>query len=116
MTLLEPGTAVATRLLGLSHDTVPEGQRVEGAPATGALELGSVGGLDLGVWEMTEGAMRDVETDEVFVVVAGRASVAIDGYDEPLTLEPGVIARLQEGMRTVWTVTEPLRKVYVLGR
>jgi uncharacterized cupin superfamily protein len=32
---------------------------------------------------------------------------------ETLALAPGVAVRLHTGERTEWTVTEPLRKVYV---
>lgn len=110
------GTTVDTLALHPAHVAVPAEQQVEGGPTTGLVELGGVGGLELGVWEMSEGAMRDVEADEVFVVVAGRAEVVVEGQSEPLRLAPGVVGRLQAGTRTVWTVTETLRKVYVLGR
>ena len=39
------------------------------------LDVSADGTRELGVWEMTAGAMRDVEADEVFLVIAGRATV-----------------------------------------
>ena len=51
------------------------------------LVLDDDGGRMIGVWEMSVGAMRDVEADEVFIVLAGAS--------------------------TIWTVRQTLRKVYV---
>ena len=116
---LPPGRVLDTTTLDVPVEAVPAGQVLAGAPATGAVELGTVGGVELGVWEMTAGGMRDVETDEVFVVVAGRAEVVVEGEDgdgQPLRLVPGTVGRLRAGTRTRWSVTEPLRKVYLLGR
>jgi uncharacterized cupin superfamily protein len=46
-------------------------------------------------------------------VLSGSATVEFqDG--RKLTLEPGAVARLHAGQKTIWTVTETLRKVYVL--
>jgi uncharacterized protein len=104
----------------LEYAPVPSDQRVSGDPLVGVLPLGTVGTVDIGVWEMTEGTMNDVEVDEVFVVISGRADVVISatepgGEDIVLHLTPGTMGRLSEGMRSVWTVHEPLRKIYVLG-
>lgn len=100
--------------LALDQEPVPEGQVVAGTPATGHAVLEEAAGGTIGVWEMTPGAMRDVEADEVFVVLAGDATVE---FDDPavsaIELVPGAIVRLEAGMRTVWTVRETLRKVYV---
>ncbi|HEX6844993.1 MAG TPA: cupin domain-containing protein [Actinomycetota bacterium] len=64
-----------------------------------------------GVWEITEGVVTDVEQDELFVVVAGRATVEVE--DGPtLELAPGDLGVLAKGARTRWTVHEPLRKVF----
>ncbi|WGW11287.1 cupin domain-containing protein [Saxibacter everestensis] len=117
-------------------------------PQTAAQDLAEFEGLEVGVWEMTVGTMSDVEADEIFVVLSGRAVVEIvDGegagsangstgkgdavsegdttrlaagagpaYAEgkqTLSLKPGDIVRLAAGTQTWWTVTEPLRKVYL---
>jgi uncharacterized protein len=92
---------------------VPSDQHVDGAPRTGFVELGSWGDTTVGVWEMTTGAMRDVEADEVFVVLSGRASVEFEDGSPTLELQAGDVVRLAEGTRTTWTVTETLRKVYL---
>jgi uncharacterized protein len=93
-------------------DVSPE-QRVSGAPKTGSLKLENFGGTVVGVWEMTPGVMRDVEVDEILTVLSGSATVEFQG-GKKITLEPGTVARLHAGEQTVWTVTETLRKVYVL--
>jgi uncharacterized cupin superfamily protein len=92
---------------------VPAEQRIAGAPQTGSAQIEKLGGTVIGVWEMTPGVMRDVEVDEILTVLAGSATVEFqDG--KKITLEPGTVARLRAGQQTVWTVTETLRKVYVL--
>jgi uncharacterized protein len=88
-------------------------QVVEGSPEVSELVLWTShdGGMTAGVWQITEGVVTDVEADELFVVVAGRATVEIE--DGPtLELEPGVVGRLRAGDRTVWRVRETLRKVF----
>lgn len=115
MTPLPPGTTLDALSLTPAPEPVPAGQVVRGAPETAVHELGDVGGAGFGVWELTVGTARDVEVDEVFVVLSGRAEVAVEGVAAPMVLAPGTVGRLRAGMRTVWTVTETLRKVYVLG-
>ena len=78
----------------------------------GCSPLAELGGLEIGVWELTSGAVHDTEADEVFVVVAGDATVRFaDG--ESIELHPGVVVRLHAGDRTEWVVRSPLRKVYI---
>lgn len=64
-----------------------------------------------GIWQHTPGTTADVEADEVFVVLSGRATIA---FDDGRTVEagPGDMVELRAGERTVWTVHETLRKVY----
>lgn len=76
------------------------------------LALDALGGTEVGVWSMDPGTERDTETDEVFVVLAGRGTVTFED-GEVVTLAPGVAVRLRAGERTTWTVTETVRKVYV---
>lgn len=85
---------------------------IDGSPATGSTALGEVAGVEIGVWVMTPGTLRDVETDEVSVIVAGKGSVKFDD-GSVLELVPGVLFRLVDGQHTVWHVTEALRKLYV---
>lgn len=109
---LDPGVLYTASAVPLDLTPVPAGQVVAGAPKTGSLDLDE--DMGMGIWEMTPGAMRDVEIDEVFVVVAGSATVEfIDPPLPPIELSPGAIVRLESGMQTVWTVRGTLRKVYL---
>ncbi len=113
MTALPPaGTAVAG--LPLVHEPLPADEVVDGAPTTAAVVLDDTGDREIGIWEMTPGTARDTEADEVFVVLSGRATIV---FEDPaladLEIGPGSVVRLAEGMRTTWTVTETLRKVYI---
>ena len=85
---------------------------VDGSPTAAVLTLGSVGGAEVGLWEMSEGTARDTEVDEVFVIVSGRGSVLFED-GERIDLAPGVAVRLTAGERTVWTVTERVRKIWM---
>ncbi|MCV7365300.1 cupin domain-containing protein [Mycolicibacterium neworleansense] len=69
--------------------------------------------VTIGVWEHTPGVSRDVEADEVFVVLCGHATVSFDDGSPPIDLRPGSVVRLREGQRTTWTVRETLRKVFI---
>ncbi|MFB7894038.1 cupin domain-containing protein [Microbacterium sp. NPDC056044] len=111
---MNPGLVTDAASLVLEVEPVPAEQVVEGSPATGFADLGTFGGVELGVWEHTPGTSTDVETDEVFVVLSGSATVSFDDPAlEPIELRPGSVTRLTAGMRTVWTVRETLRKVYI---
>ena len=109
----EAPAAIAALDLIIAGDPVAADQVVEGAPTTGFTTLTPFGELEVGVWEMTVGAMQDVESDEVFVVIAGRATVTFDADDRVMDLSVGSVARLAAGEHTVWTVTETIRKVYI---
>jgi uncharacterized cupin superfamily protein len=96
----------------LDHAPLPLDEVVEGSPTTAVRTLDALAGAEVGLWEMSEGTARDTEADEVFVVVSGRGHVDFED-GERLELAPGVAVRLAAGERTVWTVTERLRKVWV---
>lgn len=81
-------------------------------PVERELALATLPGGELGVWEAGPGTETDIEVDEVFVVLAGAATVEV--ADGPtLELRPGTVVRLHAGDRTTWTVAETLRKLYV---
>lgn len=111
--MLTPGHATAAAALRIEQAPVPAAQVVAGAPGTGSAVLDVLGDTEIGVWEMSPGAMRDVEVDEVFLVLSGAATVDFEDDGRRITLAPGDIVRLTTGMRTVWTVTETLRKLYL---
>jgi uncharacterized cupin superfamily protein len=99
--------------LDLEPVALDPAQVLEGSPEVSELVLWTSpdGTMVAGVWQITEGVVTDVEADELFVVVAGRATVEIEGAPT-LELEPGVVGRLQAGDRTVWRVHETLRKIF----
>ena len=113
---MNPAIVTDAASLSLECEPLPADQVVDGSPATGFAQLGEFGGAEIGVWEHTAGASSDVEADEVFVVLSGSATVSFDDPAlEPIELRAGSVARLTAGMRTVWTVRETLRKVYITG-
>ncbi|BDY29923.1 cupin domain-containing protein [Mycolicibacterium mageritense] len=106
-------TSVDAAALALDHAPIPDDSVVHGAPTTGHRDLMSLADMTIGVWEHTPGVSRDVEADEVFVVLAGDATVTFDDGSAPIDLRPGSLVRLHAGQHTTWTVRETLRKVYV---
>lgn len=64
-----------------------------------------------GLWRITEGTITDVEQDEMFVVLEGRATIEVEG-GPTLEVGPGDVCVLERGDRTTWTVHEALRKVF----
>ena len=107
---------MSSRSLDVSSPLDPEpidsGAVVHGSPAAGSRELVTVAGAEVGIWEHTAGTSTDVEVDEIFVVLAGRGTVAFED-GEVIDLAPGVAVRLTAGERTTWTVEDTLRKLYV---
>ena len=101
--------------LPLAMTPVPAAQVVTGSPSTGYAELSVVGDSEVGVWEMTSGAMGDTEVDEVFVVLSGSALIDFEG-GRSIRVSAGNVVKLDAGARTVWTVTDTIRKVYVTPR
>ena len=109
---LEAGVVVSALTVPVPLAAVPAEQIVSGSPSTGAVDLDE--DMGIGVWQMTVGAMRDTEVSEIFVVVAGEATVDFVSPALPsIELAPGAIVRFESGMQTVWTVRETLRKVYL---
>ncbi|HSE80514.1 MAG TPA: cupin domain-containing protein [Gaiellaceae bacterium] len=86
---------------------------LEGSPEVSELVLAMSedGRVVRGVWQITPGVVRDVEADELFVVVSGRATVEVEG-GPTLELEPGMVGVLRAGDRAVWRIHETLRKVF----
>lgn len=89
-------------------------QVLSGMPQVRTLGIYEGAGLAVGIWQHGAGASRDVEADEVFVVLAGRATIEVE--DGPtLEIGPGDVGLLPAGARTIWTVHETLRKFYLVG-
>jgi uncharacterized cupin superfamily protein len=101
--------ALASPLDALPLDTTAV---LAGSPAAGILPIGRHGPAEIGIWELSPGTVTDVESDEVFVVIAGRGTVTFDDGSS-IDLRPGAVVRLVAGDRTTWEVTDTLRKVYL---
>ena len=100
----------------LEDDPLDPAAVVEGSPTTRWVELWSThAGSSRGIWEITPGVVTDVEADEMFVVLSGRATIEIVG-GATLDVGPGDVVLLDEGARTTWTVHETLRKVFHIHR
>lgn len=88
-------------------------QVVSGDPVVRVAEIHDGADLAIGVWQHSPGVSTDVEVDEVFVVLSGRATIEVEG-GPTLEVGPGDIGLYPAGTRTRWTVHETLRKVYVV--
>jgi uncharacterized protein len=99
--------------VAVKHAAADPGDVVSGAPTLGTTPVTTLGdtGVEIGVWEMSVGTVRDVEVDEVFVVLAGSATISVDGSS--VSVGPGDLVRLTAGTATTWEVTSPIRKLYV---
>jgi len=81
-------------------------------PSAGWIELAEVDGMEVGVWDHTEGTSLHTEEDEVFVIISGRVVVTEDGRD-PVAFGPGDVGILRAGAKTAWVVHETVRKVWI---
>jgi len=88
-------------------------QVVEGSPVVRALAIHDADDLGVGIWQHSAGVSTDVEADEVFVVLSGRATIEVEG-GPVLEVGPGDVGLLPAGARTRWTIHETLRKIYVV--
>ncbi len=68
--------------------------------------------MEVGAWEHSLGTSTDTEVEEIFITITGRVNVTCERGRE-ITLELGTIGLLPSGAKTTWTVTQPLRKVWV---
>jgi uncharacterized cupin superfamily protein len=97
----------------LEVDAIDPAKVVSGDPEVRVLPLHDSDDLAVGVWQHSTGVSTDVEADEVFVVLSGRATVEVAG-GPTLEIGPGDVGLLPAGARTTWTVHETLRKIYVV--
>ena len=110
---MEATFAVPASELRLEPEELDPSQILAGSPVTSGVVLqeSEDGRVVRGVWRCTAGTVTDVEQDELFAVLEGRATIRIE--DGPvLEVSPGSVCVLQRGARTTWTVHEPLLKVY----
>ena len=101
----------------LAESELDPGSIVAGSPRTFEGEIAEAplaGGATLatGVWRCTEGTVTDVEADETFVVLSGRATIEHEGTSHEVG--PGDVCVLPAGAQTRWTIHEAITKVFVL--
>lgn len=75
------------------------------------LDTSADGRIERGIWEHAPGVSRDTESDEIFVVLSGRATIEVEN-GPTLEVGPGSTGLLHAGDRTTWRVHETLRKVF----
>jgi uncharacterized cupin superfamily protein len=90
---------------------------IAGDPQCGEYVLVDLPGLEIGVWEVTEGRFASSKTDvgEVMHFVAG-AGELLHSDGSTTVIEPGVTVSLRAGWTGEWHVMKPVRKVYVIYR
>jgi hypothetical protein len=97
----------------LTPDPLDPSQVVSGNPQVSTHELLDSEALAVGIWQHTAGVSTDVEVDEIFVVLSGRATIEVAG-GPVLEVGPGDVGVLEAGAETTWTVHEDLRKIYII--
>ena len=109
--VIEPDTVELTES-ELDPATIISGspRTFEGEIATAPLPGGAA--LATGVWRCSTGTVTDVEADETFVVLSGRATIEHAG--ESHEVGPGDVCVLPAGAETTWTIHEDLTKVFVV--
>ena len=78
-----PCYVVPAPTASLSPDPLDPEQIVSGDPEVSTHEILQTEHVDIGIWEHTAGVSTDVEVDEVFVVLSGRASIEVAGGADP---------------------------------
>lgn len=90
----------------------PKPDRVlAGNPVTSNAVLLKQNNVKYGVWQITPGTSVQIAPTGMFVVLSGRATVAVEG-GPTLDIGPGDVCIWDGGERTVWTVHETVRKVW----
>lgn len=113
--MLEASFVVSAATLPLEPWPLDSGQVVEGTPSVSVAIIDDDDPVQRGIWEHTPGVTRDVEANELFVVLAGRATIEVEN-GTTLDLKPGTVGVFRAEERTVWTVHETLRKVFQITR
>ena len=111
----EPRVIRASRLLDSELDAAPldPSTILSGSPEVFHKGIYEGDDVTIGIWQHGVGTSSDVEADEVFVVLSGRATIEI--HDGPtLEVGPGDVCSYPPGAVSTWTVHETLRKVYVV--
>ena len=111
--MIELSESIDPMALELEDWPLEPDQIVDGDPQVSGrvLDTSADGKVERGVWQHTAGVSRDTESDELFVVLTGRATIEVE--DGPtLEVGPGDVGLFHAGDRTTWTVHEDLRKIF----
>jgi uncharacterized protein len=111
--VIERSESIDPMALELEDWPLEPDQIVDGDPKVSGrvLDTSADGKVERGVWQHTAGVSRDTESDELFVVLTGRATIEVE--DGPtLEVGPGDVGLLHAGDRTTWTVHDDLRKIF----
>ena len=64
-----------------------------------------------GIWKCTAGVVTDIEQDEMFTIIEGRATIYIE--DGPiLEVSPGYVGFFTKGAKTKWIIHEDILKTF----
>lgn len=98
----------------VSSDPIPKSDIIEGNPVAKTYVLKEAsGGYACGVWHCTNGKFHwKFGVDEFVYFVEGHATLKWDD-GRTVTVRKGEAAYFPEG-HCVWTVTKPIKKVFVL--
>jgi uncharacterized protein len=98
----------------LFEEPLEESQIVSGDPIVShrLLSESADGRVQRGIWQITPGVVTDIEADEMFVVLAGSATIELLTSERSIDVATGDVCVLAEGERTRWTIHQTLRKVY----
>jgi uncharacterized protein len=99
----------------LTPDDPKPGRVLAGNPVTSSAALPGDDKVKRGIWQIAPGTAVEVAPAGMFVVLSGRATVAVDG-GPTFDIGAGDACVWDGGERTIWTVHETLRKVYQITR
>ena len=108
---LHLGSTMNVRTAILSTENLDPTQIIDGNPQVSCLILSDDGHVLRGIWKCTRGTVTDIEQDEMFTVIEGRATVVIEN-GPTLELLPGYVGLLAHGAKTTWTIHEDLVKTF----
>ena len=75
--LLHLGSTMDVRTAILATENLDPAQIIDGNPQVSCLILSNDGHVVRGIWKCSCGTVTDVEQDEMFTVIEGRATVVI---------------------------------------
>ena len=112
---MENTFAVVVKNVTLNQDSFdpPKSCIVEGSPEvfSSILSTSADGKILRGIWKCTVGVVTDIEEDEMFTIIEGRAKVEVEG-GPVMELSPGTVGFFTKGARTTWTIYEDILKTF----